>query len=114
VCWVHCPVPLRSPTQSDYAAVKARVGRVGVSTLLDMRPPPLQFGAYTYHPAEVAAKQREAAVHLQRVFRGWRQRTHEVVNALRCVLLSRVCAVRSCVCACWCSFGACVSVCASL
>ncbi len=75
--------PLGVRLQSDYAAVKARVGRVGVSTLLDMRPPPLQFGAYSYYPAELAQKQRDAVVHLQRLFRGWRQRTHEVVNALK-------------------------------
>jgi hypothetical protein len=58
-----------------------------------MRPPPLQFGAYSYYPAELAQKQRDAVVHLQRLFRGWRQRTHEVVNALKWVCCNDVCAL---------------------
>ncbi len=46
-------------------------------------PSELRFGVYTCHLSVHQQRQQDAVINIQRVFRGWRQRMYERVNALR-------------------------------
>ena len=69
--------------QSDYSALKARLSRIGGFATAVQGPVELTFGVYTYHQSTVQQRQLTAATNIQRVFRGWRHRVVERVNALK-------------------------------